>query len=184
MKRFVSFCLAFLCLFGFVGCQSEGNPVAEALAAVKEMDVARFSRNITLDGKTDLDRMVMNDELLDESDVLAMKALYSLMHFTIDAPKDEDGKRTVAVKAKMPDMARVRSLAASEVVVLAKTAAEVVSEMIDSGKIEGGMMLEYTWEIVLEKTGELWYISYNDPANKSFFEALYFAEMILFFAKN
>ena len=186
MKRLISLCLVFCLLLGFSACSQEMSPVENALIAVKSMDMNAFASYMTSDSEATISRMVTSFEtVLTEEEKGTMKSLYGLIRYTLgeEVSVSEDTK-TITVSAKIPDLARVRTLTEKKILVSAETAGDVISGMLESGEIAGYYMLDATWQIVMKKEDGEWKISYADKANEPFVSALYLSEMTAFFAQN
>lgn len=162
------------------------SPVENALIAVKSMDINAFASCMTADSETSLSRIVASfDSDLSEEEKETMKKLYGLIRYTMgeETSVSEDTK-TITVSVKIPDMARVRTLAEKKILVSAETANDVLSAMLENGEIASYYMLDVTWQIVMKKKDGKWRISYADKANEPFVSALYLTEMTSFFAQN
>ena len=186
LKRLLSLCLVLCIVVSFSACAGEMSPVENALIAVKGMDMDAFSSQMTSDSEVALSRMISTFKTsVDEEERETLKGLYGLIRYTMgEEIEGKSGEKTVAVTVKIPDMARVRTLAEKKILVSAETANVVISDMIASGEIAGYYMLDKTFQIkVIEEDGK-WLILYNDKANADFVSALYLAEMMTFFAQN
>ncbi len=186
MKRILSVCL-FLCLIvSFSACSSQMNPAENAIIAVKNMDMDAFSSCMTSDSEAAVTRIVGIFETdIDADERETMKTLYGLIRYTMGEESDAvNGEKTVRMDVKIPDMARVRTLAEKKILVSAETANAVVSEMFASGEIASHYMLEISWQITLREEDGEWRIAYSDKANEAFVNDLYLLEMLTFFAQN
>ncbi len=184
LKRLLSF--LFVCLFLFVAasCSKGGNPAEEALIALKRFDLTAFSACMTSASEGTLTSLRENAASLTDAEREVLTALYGTLHYTIGDMTEENDKRTVTVKASLPDLARVRALAEKKILVTADTADAVLRSMLESGEIEKSYMLDRTWQIVLTKEADAWKLSYTDKANEAFVKDLYLAEMISFLVQN
>lgn len=186
MKRLLSICLIFCFAVSLSACSGDMSPVENALIAVKSMDMEAFSSYMTSDSEAVLSRIIgafKTSVSVEEQET--MKSLYALIRYTMGEESSvAGGTKTVTVTAKIPDMARVRTLAEKKILVSAETANSVISEMLASGEITSHYMLDVTWQIVVREEDGKWLIPYSDKANDAFVSALYLAEMTAFFAQN
>ena len=185
LKRLLSLCLVLCLTVSLFACADGMSPVENALIAVKSMDMKTFSSCMTSDSEMMLSRIA--DALASETDEEreTMKSLYGLIRYTMgEESAEKNGEKTIAVTVKIPDMARIRTLAEKKILVSAETANAVISEMLTSGEIEGYYMLDMTWQITVREEDGKWLIPYNDKVNADFVNALYLVEMTAFFAKN
>jgi hypothetical protein len=161
------------------------SPVENALIAVKNMDVEAFCSCMTSDSATMLSRITSAVGGLGDEERDTLKSLYGLIRYTMgEESAEKDGTKTVSVTVKIPDMARIRTLAEKKILVSAEPANAVISEMLTSGEIEGYYMLDMTLEIALKEEDGKWLIPYTTKANADFVDALYLAEMTAFFEQN
>lgn len=186
MKRLLSVCLILCFVVSFSACGAKMTPVEEALIAVKSMDAEAFSVCMTSDSEMALSRIVgMVKADITEEERATLQSLYGLIRYTMGEESEEmGGVKTVKVTVKLPDMARVRTLAEKKILVSAETANAVVSEMLASGEIEGNYMLEAVWEVKMTEEDGKWLIPYTDKANDAFVSGLYLSEMLTFFAQH
>lgn len=185
MKRLISVCLILCFVVSFSACSNQMNPAENALIAIKNMDMDAFFSCMTADSETALSRirgMYDTDISTDERETL--RSLYGLIRYTMgEEIEGADGTKTVSVSVKLPDMARVKTLAEKKILVSASTANDAVSEMLASGEIEKNYMLEAVWTIKLNEEDGAWRIDYADKANEAFVADLYLSEMFAFFAQ-
>lgn len=186
MKRLLSVCLVLCFVVSFSACGAKMTPVEEALIAVKALDAEAFSACMTSDSETALSRIVSTVKTdISEEERATLQSLYGLIRYTMGEESEAmNGAKTVKVTVKLPDMARVRTLAEKKILVSAETANAVVSEMLTSGEIEQNYMLETVWEIKMTEEDGKWLIPYTDHANDAFASGLYLLEMLMFFAQH
>ena len=186
LKRLLSLCLVFCLAVSFFACTDGMSPVENALIAVKGMDMAAFSSYMTSDSDMMLSRITDALETgADDEERETLKSLYGLIRYTMgEESAEKNGEKTIAVTVKIPDMARIRTLAEKKILVSAETANAVISEMLVSGEIESYYMLDAVWQITVREEDGKWLIPYNDKVNADFVSGLYLAEMTAFFAKN
>lgn len=186
MKRLLLLCLVFCMALGCFGCADGMSPVEHALIAIQAMDVDTFSSYMSSDSDTLFSRMRKTyQEDIHEQKRDTLRSLYGLLRYTMgEEAAVSNGVKTIAVTVTLPDMTRVRTLAEKRILVSAETAESVVREMLDSGEIEKGYMIEAVWQVKLvEEDGE-WRIAYSDKANDAFVSDLYLSEMLTFFAQH
>ena len=185
LKRLISVCLILCFVVSFSACSNQMNPAENALIAIKNMDMDAFFSCMTADSETALSRirgMYDTDISTDERETL--RSLYGLIRYTMgEEIEGADRTKTVSVSVKLPDMARVKTLAEKKILVSASTANDAVSEMLASGEIEKNYMLEAVWTIKLNEEDGAWRIDYADKANEAFVADLYLSEMFAFFAQ-
>ncbi len=186
MKRLLSVCLILCLVVSFSSCGAKMTPVENALIAVKSMDMEAFSACMTSDSETALSRIVGAFKAdISEEERATLQSLYGLIRYTMgEETEASDGVKTVSVTVKIPDMARVRTLAEKKILVSAETANAVVSEMLASGEIEKSYMLETVWEIKMIEEEGSWLIPYTDKTNDAFASGLYLSEMLTFFSQH
>ncbi len=185
MKKIISLVLVFCLTMLFFACGNGMSPAEEALIAVKQADIDGFYTYMTADSATSLTRILNLSKSLDDEGRASMKSLYALLQYTMgEETKHADGTKTVSVTVKIPDMARIRTLAEKKILVSAETANAVIDEMLKSGEIAKAYMLEEIWEIDMREEDGAWKIAYADHDNAAFVNGLYLAEMLTFFAQN
>ncbi len=182
MKKLLSLLLTVCLLLAALTACSDGMSAAEnALISLKDMDMEAFASFMTSDSDAELSRICATYEGLDEAEKATLKRVYGQLRYTMGETSEEaNGKKTVSVTVKLPDIAKLRTLANAQIV-FGKTANESVTELLDKGTAE---IREITWEIALAEENGAWLVVYTEKANAAFLADLGLSELIGFFAKH
>ena len=182
MKKTVAFILivALVCSFG--GCFAKMTPVETFIIACTKMDITAMCAELVPDDATGSLYLKLKNANPDEDALAVLRALYSLVQYTMGEVSSDGGEQTVSVTLKAPDMERIRSLAITQTLVSGDSAAEAIRTMLDDGSISRSMMKEYSLTVKMTETDGAWKIPCADKENADFMGALALAEMIDFLA--
>lgn len=178
MKKILSLLLIACVLLSMTACADDLGAAEEALNAVKKMDLDTFVSCMT--SNADMSRLLANYDMLDEEEKQTLIRLYGEIRYTLEADKDltlANGSVVRTFNVKIPDIARVRTLANAQIV-FGKTANEAVAEIIDRENVD---MRSVTWQILMQKENGEWRVA--AIGNDAWIKDLGLSELIAFFAK-
>jgi hypothetical protein len=183
MKKIIAFMLAVCVLFSLTGCSGSMTSAERFLLAVKKMDFAAMKNELVPD-ETFGSFYLKLDTKPEEDSVLALRNLYALIQYSIGEISEENAdEKTVEVTLKTLDAKRICDQTRAKVMASAKSAEQIVGEMISDGSVAKTMMTEGTFTVKMKKTDGEWKIPFEDAENKAFAEALAIDDMIDFFIK-
>ena len=188
IKRICSFLLVVVFLFSLVGCVSKSSHAEELLLAVKVLDLDAMSTHVAMPSVSSAVPFAQEKHLetmLDEQKKETLTALYALLQYTIlEESAVEDGIKTMKISLKLPDFARIKTLAHTQILVSGKSAVQIVSEMLENGTITKNYMTEKTVDVKMTESNGEWFVLYSEPENTALFDTLALTEMFRFFASN
>ena len=181
MKKMLALVLVLCMCSALFGCASAMTPAEKFLMAVRKADFSAMKAELVSDEKVGSFYLkLQNMSALNEEATAALVDLYSLMEYTIEETSSEkDGVKTAAVKIKIPDMARILSLAEAQMFVSAASPAAIIGEMISNGSVQKTMK-ELSFTVKMTQTDGAWKIPYGDKENAELVKALALAELIDF----
>ena len=180
MKKWIACILIVALSCSLFGCISKMTAVENFLLATVKMDLPAMQAEMVPDESAGSVYMKLQNADLSDESLTALRGLYSLVQYTIGETSSEGAEKYVSVTVKAPDMERIRSLAAAQILVSGNSADELIGDMLEDGSISGNMMKEYSVSVKMTETDGEWKIPYGDKANAEFAKILSLAEMIDF----
>ena len=181
MKKWIACILVVVLSFSLFGCVSKMTAVENFLLATVKMDPDAMQAEMVPDESAGSVYMKLQNADLSDEALTALRGLYALVQYKVGEISSEGtGEKYVSVTVKVPDMERIRSLAAAQILVSGNSADEVIGEMLEDGSISQNMMKEYSVSVKMTETDGEWKIPYGDKANAEFAKILSLAEMIDF----
>lgn len=183
MKKIIAFALAVCVLFSLTGCSESMTSAERFLLAVKKMDFAAMKTELVAD-ETFGSFYLKLDTKPEEDSLLTLRNLYALVQYSIGEISEETAdEKTVEITLKALDVKRICDQVRAKVMASAKTAEQIVGEMIADGSVAKTMMTESTFSVKMKKMDGEWKIPFEDAENKAFAEALAIDDMMDFFVK-
>ena len=187
MKKIVSLLLLAALAVTLFGCSEMMTSAENFLIAVKKMDFEAMKKELYPDDRAGSLHLQLDNyaDSLTSEDMETLKALYSLTQYTMgEESAAEKGVKTVSVTLKYPDVARIKSLADTKIMVSAESASKTVSDMIADGSIAKSYMTEKTISVKMVEKDGVWLLPYTESDNAALVSALLLSEMLRFFALN